>query len=425
MSTNVVETDAGQSSPASRLKQSRFAHPNFRRAIIGAAAVIVVALAGAWYYFHGRVSTDDAEVNGSITAIAPKIFGTVTDVYITDYQHVNAGQVLLRIDPRDYQVKVAQAQAALELAEAQAEAARVNVPLTQGTTQSAIAAAKAEIGAAQAESERARLAYQTASTAGLAYAQAQVSKRQAEDTKAEEDLKRMKGLVAKAEISELQYDAYVATAQTARSDLQAAREQLSEAQRQIQIDAAAVAAAQANVAAAQAHLTEATANTGQVPIQAADAHSATANVAQALANLQAAKLQLSYTTIVAPTEGIVTDKNVNPGQIVQPGQELFAIVPLNDIWIRANFKETQLANVHPGEKAEVHVDMYGESFPGHVESISGATGSRLSLLPPENATGNFVKVVQRIPVRIALDPLPRGKAILRPGMNVEATIFTR
>jgi membrane fusion protein, multidrug efflux system len=425
MGTNVMETEIGQSGSPPQGRRGRMAQPRFRFALIAAAALLLVAAAGAWYYFHGRVSTDDAEVNGNIVPIAPKIFGTVSHVYIIDYEHVHAGQVLLRIDPRDYQVKVAQAQAALALAEAQAAAARVNVPLTRGTTQSAIASAQAAIRASQAQLVRAQVAYQSASTAGLSYARAQVSKRQAENTKAQADLNRMKPLVAKAEISELQYDSYVAAAQSAASDLQAAQERLAEAQRQVQIDNAAVTAAQANVAAAQAHLTEAKANAGQVPMRIADVSSFHASVAQAKANLEAAKLQLSYTTIVAPREGIVTDKHVNPGQIVQPGQELFAVVPLNDLWIRANFKETQLANVHPGQRAEVHVDMYNKSFPGHVESISGATGSRMSLLPPENATGNFVKVVQRIPIRIVLDPIPPGKAILRPGMNVEATIFTR
>ncbi|HVB99310.1 MAG TPA: HlyD family secretion protein [Candidatus Dormibacteraeota bacterium] len=426
MGTKVMEPEAGQADPQPpKGKRRRLAEPRVRFALIGAAAVIILAAAGAWYYFHGRVSTDDAEINGNITPISSKIFGTVNQVMITDYEHVNAGQVLLKIDPRDYQARVAQAEAALTLAQAQAQAARVNVPLTRGTTQSAIAAAQAEIRAAQAQASRARLAYQTAATAGLSYARAQVSKRQAENTKAQADLNRMKPLVAKAEISELQYDSFVAAAQSAESDLKAAQEQLAEARQQVQIEAAAMAAAQANVSLAKAHLTEASANTGQVPMRMADARSFHASVAQAEANLEEAKLQLGYTTIVAPTEGIVTGKNVDVGQIVQPGQALFAIIPLSGVWIRANFKETQLAKVRPGQRAEVHVDMYNETFPGRVESISGATGSRMSLLPPENATGNFVKVVQRIPIKIVLNPIPPGKAILRPGMNVEATIFTR
>lgn len=424
MGTNVMQPGA-DSTPESRKKGGRLAKPRVRYALGGAVILILLAAAGAWYYFHGRVTTDDAQINGHITPIAPKIYGTITQVLVSDNQHVSAGQVLLRIDPRDYQAKVAQAQAALTLAEAQVEAASANVPLTQGTTQSAIASANAEIRASQAEYNRARLAYQTAATAGLSYARAQVSKQEAVNTRAQADLNRMKPLVAKAEISQLQYDSYVAAAQSASSELEAAQQRLAEAQQQVQIDHSAMLAAQADVSVAQAHLTEATANTRKVPMRVADVHSSRANVEQAKANLDAAKLQLSYATIVAPTEGVVTDKNVEPGQIVQPGQQLFALIPLNDVWVRANFKETQLANVHPGQRAMVHVDTYNESFPGHVDSIAGATGSRMSLLPPENATGNFVKVVQRIPVKIVLNPVPSGKAILRPGMNVEATIFTR
>lgn len=426
MGTNVMEPNVDRTSPEQpRKRPGRWSQPGFRRAVIGAGVVLLLVAGGAWYYFHGRVTTDDAQVDGHITPIASQVYGNVIQVLVHDNEHVKAGQVLLKIDPRDYQAKVAQAQAALALAQARADSARVGVPLTQGTTRSAISAAQAEITAAQAEYQRAQLAYQTASTAGLSYARAQVAKRQAQNSLAQANLNRMKPLVAKTEISRQQYDSYVSAAATAESELKASEEKLSEAQHMVEIDHAAMLAAQSQVAVAKAHLGEAHANTGQVPMKTADAHSADANVEAAKANLDAAKLQLSYTTITAPSEGLVTNKTVEPGQIVQPGQALFAIIPLHSVWVRANFKETQLANVHPGQRAEIHVDMYGKSFPGRVESISGATGSRMSLLPPENATGNFVKVVQRIPVRIFLDPIPPGKAILRPGMNVEATIYTR
>ena len=426
MGTKVMEPEVGRTPPEQPQKRpGRWSQPGFRRAVIGVAALVLVGVAGAWYYYSGRVTTDDAQVDGHITPIASQVYGNVSQVLVLDNQEVKAGQVLLRIDPRDYQAQVAQAEAALALAEARAEAARVGVPLTQGTTRSAIAAATAEISAAHAESQRAQLAYETASTAGLSYARAQVSKRQAQNALAQANLNRMKPLVAKAEISQQQYDSYVSAAASAESDLKAAQEKLAEAQRQVQIDRAAMLAAQSQVNVAKAHLAEAHANTGQVPMRTADSHSANASVEAAKANLDAAKLQLSYTTITAPTDGVVTNKTVEPGQIVQPGQALFAIIPLSTVWVRANFKETQLAKVRPGQRAEIRVDMYGESFPGRVDSISGATGSRMSLLPPENATGNFVKVVQRIPVKILLDPIPPGKAILRPGMNVEATIVTR
>jgi membrane fusion protein (multidrug efflux system) len=186
---------------------------------------------------------------------------------------------------------------------------------------------------------------------------------------------------------------------------------------------AAVGAAQSHVSLAQAQVEAALANRKQVDVRRAESGTASAGVASARANLAAAELQLSYTTVVAPADGVVTHKSVEPGQIVQPGQGLMTIIPLQDVWVTANFKETQLATVHPGQRAEIQVDMYGRSVEGHVDSIAGATGSRLSLLPPENATGNFVKVVQRIPVKILIDQT--NGLVLRPGMNVDATIFTR
>jgi membrane fusion protein (multidrug efflux system) len=426
MGTNVNQPEADRNSAEQPKKgRGRWSRPGFRRAVMGAVIVLLLVAGGAWYYFHGRVTTDDAEIDGQITPIASRVYGTVSKVLVRRNQYVHAGQVLIKIDPRDYQAKVDQAEAALKLAEAQSRSAEVGVPLATGTTQSAVEAARAEIKAAQAQYDRARLAYQAASTAGLAYAEAQVSKNRAKNTRAQADLKRMKPLVAKAEISEQQYDSYLAAAESAASELKASQEKLSEAQRQVGIERAAMLAAQAQIGLAQAHLSEAKANVQQVPMRTADVHSASANVEQAEANLDAAKLQLSYTTIVAPTNGVVTHKDVEVGQILQPGQEVFAIIPLNTVWVRANFKETQLNRVHPGQHAEIHVDMYGKTFPARVQSLSGATGSRMSLLPPENATGNFVKVVQRIPVKIVFDPLPGGRFVLRPGMNVEATIFTR
>jgi membrane fusion protein (multidrug efflux system) len=204
----------------------------------------------------------------------------------------------------------------------------------------------------------------------------------------------------------------------AESQLEADKEKLAEAQNKAQV-------AGANLHAATAHLAEARAGSRMVAVRSSDAAAARARVAEAQANLDAAELELSYTQIVAPVDGVVTHKSVEVGQIVEPGQGLLVIVPLNDVWVTADYKETQLADVRAGQKAEIHVDMYDETFTGHVDSIAGATGARLSLLPPENATGNFVKVVQRIPVKILLDPIPPEKAILRPGMNVDVTILTQ
>ena len=235
----------------------------------------------------------------------------------------------------------------------------------------------------------------------------------------------MKPLAAKAEISQQELDGYVAAARMAASELQAAQQKLASAQQSSAIAHSALLAAEAQVKQAQASVGQAQANRKQVDVRAADAASAAAAIVQARADLETAELNLSYTAITAPSDGVVTRKSVEVGEIIQPGQDLFVLVPLNAVWVTANFKETQLSDVRPGHKAEVHVDMYGKTFTGHVDSISSATGSRLSLLPPENATGNFVKVVQRIPVKIVLDPVPPDKAVLRPGMNVDATIITK
>jgi membrane fusion protein (multidrug efflux system) len=395
--------------------------------VLAAGALALAALIATVVHRHyrDRVSTDDAQVDGHITPVSSKIHGTVLDMLVKDNEHVKAGQVLMRIDPRDYQVRVDQARAALALAGNQQRAASAGVPLTQETTDSGASSAAAQLAAAQAEVAKARAEYQRASTADLAYAQANIEARQAANERAQADLARMKPLAAKAEISEQQYDAFLATARMAQSDLQAAREKLAAARHEADMRKEALDAAQARVEQARAAVAQSRANTRQVTISVAQASSAGSSVEQARANLAAAQLQLSYTTILAPIDGVVTRKSVEVGQVLQPGQTLLMLIPLHDVWVTANFKETQLAHVRAGQKAEIKVDMYDRTFTGHVDSIAGATGSKLSLLPPENATGNFVKVVQRIPVKILLDPSQFDGAVLRPGMNVEATIVTK
>lgn len=388
--------------------------------------LLVIAVgAGLWAYFHfrDRVSTDDAEVDGHISAIAPKIGGNVVDVLVKDNQPVKAGDVLVRIDPRDYQARVDQAKAALAESESKLRAAQVGVPWVDLTTESGATAASAGVGDAQAELDRARLVYEQASSSDLAYAEANVRARQANNDRAQADLARMKPLVDKAEISQQQYDAYVAAAKVAESELRAAQEKLASAGKDASIKQASLAAAGTRVEQAKAQLSTSVANRRQVAIRTADVGTAQASVASARAVLEAAELQLSYATIVAPLDGVVTRKSVEVGQMLQPGQGIMTVVPLTDTWVTANFKETQLAQVHPGQRAEIHVDMYGDTIDGHVDSIAGATGASMSLLPPENATGNFVKVVQRIPVKILVDR--HEGVVLRPGMNVNVTIYTK
>lgn len=392
--------------------------------VLGGGLIVALVAAGVWLHYRYQVSTDDAQVDGHIVPMSAKINGSVLQVLVDDNQQVKAGDVLVRIDPRDYQAKVDQEKAALALAESQAHAAQVTVPLTRDTTQSGTSGMSAGLATAEAQAVQAKLAADQAATSDLSYARSNLAAAQANNEKAQADLARMRPLVAKAEISEQQFDAYTAAAKVAEAQLKAAQDRVQSAEQAAANARAAYEASQARVRQMRAELAQSKANEKQVLVSDAQVVSAAARVQEARANLAAAELNLSYTTIVAPVDGEVTKKSVEPGQIVQPGQALMAIIPLKDVWVTANFKETQLANVHPGQPAEIHVDMYGRTIKGKVDSISGGTGARMSLLPPENATGNFVKVVERIPVKIVFDSLPPD-VVLRPGMNVDATIITR
>jgi membrane fusion protein, multidrug efflux system len=391
--------------------------------VLGMLVLALAAGTWAWFHFRDRVSSDDAQVDAHITAVAPKIPGNVLEVTVRDNQPVKAGDVLVRIDPRDYQARVDIARAALLQAQSQFHTAQTVVPLTNDTTQSGASGATAQLADAMAELDRSQLAYQQANSSDIAVAEDNVRTKQANNERAQADLVRMKPLLDKAEISSLQYDAYQAAARVAESELHAVQQQVAWAQQNAGIKKAAIAAAQSRVSMAQAQVEAALANRKQVDVRRAESGTASAGVEAARANLAAAELQLSYTTLVSSVDGVVTRKSVEPGQIVQPGQSLMTIIQLQDVWVTANFKETQLATVHPGQRAEIKVDMYGRTVAGHVDSIAGATGGRSSLFPPENATGNFVKVVQRIPVKILIDQT--NGLILRPGMNVDATIFTK
>jgi len=395
-----------------------------RRLFLLGGAVLVAAVAGLFFYFHNRESTDDAQVDGHITPVASKIYGRVAEVLVQDNQQVKAGQALVKIDPRDYEASLDQAKAALALAESEAQSAGVDVPRTRENVASGTSSADAQLAGAEADLARAQATYDQAQTADLAWAQANVDKSRANAQFAQADLARYAPLLEKGEISKQQYDAAKANADATASALKADQEKLAQAERNVDITKAQWNAAKARVDQAHATVSSAHADVMQVKMRSADAQAKLAKVQQARAALEAAQLNLSYTEIVAPVAGVATHKQVEAGQIVQAGQGLLVVVPLQDVWVTANFKETQLKNMKPGQKAEVKVDTYGKTFPGHVDSIAGATGAVLSLLPPENATGNYVKVVQRIPVKIVLEPIAPEKAILRPGMNVDATVVT-
>jgi membrane fusion protein (multidrug efflux system) len=401
------------------------ANPRVQRLLMAGGIVVLTVVAALFLYYHDRESTDDAQVDGHITPIAAKISGRVQDVLVTDNEQVKAGQVLLKIDPRDYQAAVDQAQAALDVAQSDAQSAGADVPRTQADVASGNSSADAQLIGAQADLERAETMYDQAQTADLAYAQANIDKSRANAEFARADLARYKPLLDKGEISKQLFDSAQASADATNSALRADQEKLTQAKRNVELMRSQVSMAKARVEQARAGIVSAQAGSHQVVMRSADARSKIAKVEQAQAALEAAKLNLSYTEVIAPIDGVATHKQVEPGQIVQLGQGLLVVVPLQDVWVTANFKETQLRNLRPGQKAEVSVDTYGGMFSGHVDSIAGATGSLLSLLPPENATGNYVKVVQRIPVKIVLDPIPPEKAVLRPGMNVDATVITK
>ena len=394
------------------------------RLVVG-GVVLLAAVLGLYLYFHNRESTDDAQVDGHITPIAAKIYGRVGKVQVRDNQQVKAGQVLVQLDPADYQAALDQAKGALALAEGEARSAGVDVPRTSEDTASGTSSANAQLAMAQADLMRAQATYEQSQTADLAYAQANIEKSRANAQLAQADLARYLPLMEKGEISKQQYDAAKANADATASALTADQQKLVQAQRNVEISRAQLDAAKARVLQAQAGVASAHADTKRVAMRSADAQAKLAKVEQARAQVEAAQLNLSYCNVVAPIDGVVTHKQVEDGQIVQQGQGLMVIVPLQDVWVTANFKETQLRKMRPGQKAFVEVDTYGKTFSGHVDSIAGATGAVVSLLPPENATGNFVKVVQRIPVKIVLDPIPPDVAVLRPGMNVDATVITK
>src|SRR6202166_2884684 len=400
-------------------------NPKVRVLLIAGVVVVLLAVIGLVAYYHNRESTDDAQVDGHITPVASKIYGRVAEGLVTDNQPVKAGQVLVKIDPRDYQASLDQAKAALTLAESDAASAGVDIPRTRENVASGTSSADAQLSGADADLQRAQVTYDQARTSDLAYAQANIEKSKANAELAQADLARYKPLLDKGEISKQQYDAAKANADATASGLRADQEKLAHAQRAVDIAKAQLLAARARVEQAKAGVSAAHADVRQISMRTSDAQGKIAKVQQSRAALEAAELNLGYTDIVAPVDGVATHKQVETGQIVQQGQGLLVVVPLQDVWVTANFKETQLRKMRAGQKAYVHVDTYGQTFPGHLDSISGATGAVLSLLPPENATANYVKVVQRIPVKIVLDPIPSEKAILRPGMNVDATIITQ
>ena len=395
-------TDRAYTPPARR-------NPKLRRNIVILIVVLVVLVGGVflWRYLSSYESTDDAQADVHLYPVSARVSGYVVKVNVDDNQWVEKGTVLVEIDPKDYEVAVAQAQANLSNAEATAQSLNITVPITSVNTSSQLKSAQSDIdnttaGVIAAERQ-------------LSAAHDQLEQALANDVKVQDDLKRYKLLVDKREVAEQVYDQALAAARSSTAAVSAARANESAAQQFVQ---------QARSRVAQADANHQYAETGpqQVSSSRARARAAIADVEQKRALLEQAQLNLGYTKIVAPVAGEV-NKTVVVGLNVQAGQQLLTVVPLDEVWVTANFKETQLKRMRVGQKADIHIDSTGRTLKGHVDSIAGATGPLFSLLPPENATGNYVKIVQRIPVKIVLDPGENRDRQLRPGMNVVPDVY--
>jgi membrane fusion protein (multidrug efflux system) len=382
-----------------------------RKRLIIVASVLVILIGGIflWRYFSGFESTDDAQVDVHLYPVSARISGYVQAVHVADNEYVQEGATLVEIDPEDYNVALAKAQANLETAQAAARALNIDVPISSVDTDSQLKFTSSDI-----ENAKAAIA---AGEKQVAAAQARILEAEAENVKAQDDVQRYHLLLTKDELPKQIYDHAVAAAQTDTAAVVAAK--------------AEEASAEQNVAQARSRLLEAiardeSAHAGpqRVASTRARALSAVADERQKKAELDQAELNLGYTKVLAPVTGEVT-KKVVVGLNVDPGEQLLTVVPLDQVWITANFKETQLKHMRPGQKVEITCDSNGRTYKGHVDSIAGATGPIFSLLPPENATGNYVKIVQRVPVKIVLEQGENRDHQLRPGMNVEAKVYLR
>ena len=397
----------GSESGASR----RYTRSKRRRNILILVVALIVIVAGLfyWRYLNSYESTDDAQVDVHLYPVSARVAGYVIKVNVEDNQWVQKGAVLVEIDPKDFEVAVARAQADLANAVATARAMNIDVPITSITTASQLKSTASDITNASAGI--------LAAEKQVAAAHAQLEEAEANDVKAQDDLRRYKALVDKQEVSAQVYDQALAAAKASTASVAASSASEAAAQQAVQ---------QALSRLVQSEASHQSAETApqQVSSTQARARAAIANVEQKRAALEQAQLDLQYTKIVAPDSGEV-NKTVVVGLNVQPGQQLLTVVPLDEVWITANFKETQLRHMRVGQKAKIQVDSSGRTLKGHVDSIAGATGPVFSLLPPENATGNYVKIVQRIPVKIVLEPGENSDRQLRPGMNVVPDVYVQ
>ena len=389
-------------------RPSRTQSSGFRIGVVIAIIVLLIIGFFAYRYFTSYESTDDAQVDGHVNSVSARVSGHVIKLNVQDNQYVQAGTVLVEIDPADYQVAYERSKADFEDAQAAAVAAGVSVPITDVNTSSQVSATDADVNSARAGIQAAKQQFEAA--------KAQLQEAEANNVKAQNDLGRYKQLVDKQEISQQQYDQAIAAAKASAATVEAARATADAAQQQ-------VTQAQGRLVQAQASQSFADTATRQMQIIRSRAAQALAAAQLKKADLDQAALNLQYTKIVAPVNGIVSNRTVEVGQNVAPGQELMKIINLDDVWITADFKETQLRRMQVGQRVTIDVDANGKSYEGKVDSVAGASGARFSLLPPENATGNYVKVVQRIPVKIVLDPGANNNHELRPGMSVTPKVW--
>lgn len=393
-----------------RWKRLRAHNPRFRMFLIIGIMVLLVAGFFLWRYFTSYEDTDDAQIDGHLNSISARVSGHVLKLLVQDNQYVVAGTPLVQIDPKDYQVALDRAKADYADAVAMADAARVNVPITSVSTSSQVSSAQADIENSRAGIAAARQQYEAAN--------AQLAQAEANNVKAQDDLVRYRQLVDKQEVSQQQYDQALASAKASAAAVTAAKASALAAENQVH-------QAQARLLQAEAELRSAQTRPQQVAATRSRAQSALAEVDLKKSALDQAQLNLSYTLVLAPVDGAVTNRTVEVGQNVSVGQEMMRVINLDDIWVTANFKETQLKYMRVGQAVTIHVDTNGKDYKGHVQSIAGASGAITSLLPPENATGNYVKVVQRIPVKITFDPGETKEHVLRPGMSVEPKVWLR
>jgi len=390
---------------------SAYPHKSSRKRWIVLGSIIVLAVAGTflWHYLSGFESTDDAQVDVHLYPVSARIPGYIQKVNVDDNQWVEAGSTIVEIDPRDYEVALARAQATLDASRATARGLGIDVPVSSVNTSSQLKFTSSDV-------ENAKAAIEAAEKEAAA-AHARVLEAQAENVKAQDDVARYHLLLAKEEVPKQIYDHAYAAAATDVAAIAAAEADEAAAKQVVQQE-------QSRLIEAEAHYEDAMAGPQRVASTRAKALSAEADVHQGEAALEQAQLNLGYTKILAPVSGEVT-KKVVVGFNVDPGEQLLTVVPLDQVWITANFKETQLRHMRVGQKASIVLDSNGRTYNGHVDSIAGGTGPIFSLLPPENATGNYVKIVQRVPVKIVLEPGENRDHQLRPGMNVEAKVHLR